>query len=81
MEPSLGTVSKAKSIDLFGEDFTVDEVKCILKQPPSNDHYRFDVMHYMHYYTGDYRGANLVCMKWFHILRYLCSCVLNYLLV
>jgi len=24
-------------------------------------------MHYMHCYNGDYRGADLVRMKWFHI--------------
>ena len=66
IEPSVSTVRKAKRTVLFGET-SLDEAKYILKQPSGNDYCGFYVMHYMHCYTGDYRGADLVRMKWFHI--------------
>ncbi|KAG2629994.1 hypothetical protein PVAP13_3KG472402 [Panicum virgatum] len=43
----------------FWGDFTVEEAKYILKQPPGNDHCGFYVMHYMHCYTGDCRSAEM----------------------
>jgi len=58
---------KSKTYSPFWGDFTIDEAKYILKQSSGNDHCRFYVMHYMHCYNGDYRGADLVRMKWFHI--------------
>ena len=67
---------KSKIHRPFWGDFTVEEAKYILKQPPGNDHCGFYVMHYMHCYTGDCRSAEMVCMKW---LIDICSCVLNYL--
>ena len=67
---------KSKIHRPFWGDFTVEEVKYILKQPPGNDHCGFYVMHYMHCYTGDCRSAEMVCMKW---LIDICSCVLNFL--
>ncbi|KAG2584011.1 hypothetical protein PVAP13_6KG256506 [Panicum virgatum] len=50
---------KSKIHRPFWGDFTVEEAKYILKQPPGNDHCGFYVMHYMHCYTGDCRSAEM----------------------
>ncbi|KAG2577077.1 hypothetical protein PVAP13_6NG080030 [Panicum virgatum] len=51
---------KSKIHRPFWGDFTVEEAKYILKQPPGNDHYGFYVMHYMHCYTDDCRSAEML---------------------
>jgi hypothetical protein len=58
---------KSKNHRPFWGDFTIHEVQYIHRQPSSNDHCGFYVIHYMHSYTDDHFGSQLVCMKWFHI--------------